>query len=139
MKLLLGVNDVAYTDKEGIATTGQVAEYLENDYGVMRVFAESYGGFIGDQLGESIAGAIESISHGKPGEFDVFGPMTRIEEKFRVFLDRGEWQQISGQRIAAAEAGVSHRRKRVYKKRKSRRAFIDTGLYQASFRAWLSD
>jgi hypothetical protein len=138
VKLLLGVLDVAYTDKAGVTTTGDVAEYLEADYHVMRTFLELHEGEIGDQLANMMAGAIESLAQGKPGPPSVTGPMSRIEESFRDYIDRGEWEMTSGQRIAAAEAGVSHRKKKPYSsKNKARRAFVDTGLYQQAFRAWL--
>ena len=161
MKLLLGVQDVAYSDEDGVTTTGDVAEILEDEYHVMRVFAETYEGFIGDQVGETIAGAIESMQMGRPTSFSVEGPMNRIEEKFRDFLDRREWELMTGQVIMAAQLGISHRflsvggkslpaskiasgavkaKGKVLKRNRGPRpAFIDTGLYQASFRAWLAD
>lgn len=139
MKLILGVNDVAYTDKGKATTTGDVAEFLENDYHVMRTFVELNEEFIGEELVNAMAGAIESLSHGKPPELDMSGPMGKIEERFRDFLDRGDWSKTSAQRIEAAEQGVSHRRKQPYAKRKKRTAFVDTGLYSASFRAWVKE
>lgn len=137
MKLLLGVNDVAYSGKEKTTTTGDVAEFLEDDYHVMETFYELNEEFISDELTDAIAGAIESLAQGRRGDVDASGPMSRIEERFRDYLDRGDWEKISGQTIDAAKKGISHRRKHPYSKRKSRRAFIDTGLYQAAFRAWL--
>lgn len=140
MKLLLGVNDVAYTDpgSNRATTTGDVAVYLEDDYHVMRTFLELNEQDIGEQLANAMAGEIESLGQGKPPHLDMSGPMSRIEESFRDYLDRGDWKKASGQMIAAAEAGVSHRKKKPYaKKNKERTAFVDTGLYQASFRAWL--
>jgi hypothetical protein len=38
---------------------------------------------------------------------------------------------------AAADAGVNHRKKRPYAKRDARPAFVDTGLFVSSFRAWM--
>lgn len=139
MRLIFGVNDVAYTDPSTnrATTTGDVAGYLENDYHVMRTYLELHETEIGELLAHAMAGEIESLAQGKPAHFDVSGPMNRIEEEFRDYLDRGEWRNTSGQVIAAAEAGVSHRKKRPYAKNKERTAFVDTGLYQASFRAWL--
>lgn len=140
MRLLFGVNDVAYTDPgtNRATTTGDVAQYLENDYHVMRTYLELHETEIGESLANAMAGEIESMAQGKPAHFNVSGPMNRIEEEFRDYLDRGEWKRASGQVIAAADAGVSHRKKRPYvKKNKERTAFVDTGLYQASFRAWL--
>lgn len=139
MRLVFGVNDVAYTDpgSNRATTTGDVAEYLENDYHVMRTYLELHEKDIGDELVQALAGEIESLAQGKPGRVDLSGPMAKIESEFRDYLDKGEWRQTSGQVIQAADAGVSRRRKHPYAKRKQRTAFVDTGLYQASFRAWL--
>ena len=139
MKLLLGVNDVVYKDDKGLTTTGDVAEYLEDDYHVMRAFLELNEEFIGNRLVDILAGSLESIAQGKPPSFEFQGPMGRIEERFRDYLDSGDWEKTSGQRIDAAEHGVSHRKKRPYVKRRKRTPFVDTGLYQASFRAWIED
>jgi len=140
VKLLLGVNEVTYSDAGKATTTGQVAEYLENDYHVMRTFVELNEDYVGEQLANAVAGEIESVAQGKPPSLDFTGPMNRIEERFRDYLDRGEWRGVSGQTVAAADAGVSHRKKNSHaKKNKARTAFVDTGLYQASFRAWLEE
>jgi len=159
VKLLLGVQDVVYTDAEGTTTTGKVAEYLENDYHVMRTFVELHETEIGEHLASEFAGAIEDLAQGKPVHLDALGPMHKIEEGFRDYLDRGEWESTSGQVIQAAREGISHRFKSVSGKtvsarsiasgkvkakgmvlkrnRGPRKAFIDTGLYQASFAAWI--
>jgi hypothetical protein len=140
VKLQLGVLDVAYTDpgSNRATTTGDVAEYLEDDYHVMRTFLELNEDKIGEQLADAAAGAIESFAQGKPADFELSGPMNKIEEEFRDYLDRGDWRKASGQTIQAADAGVSHRKKHPNaKKNKARTAFVDTGLYQSSFRAWL--
>ncbi len=140
MKLQLGVLDVCYTDRNGTTTTWDVAEFLEADYHVMRTFETLNETQIAEQVADTFAGAIESIAQGRPPGFDVQGPMTHIEERFRDYIDRGDWEKLSGQRIAAAEAGVSHRKKKSHaKKNKKRTAFVDTGQYVASFRSWLED
>jgi hypothetical protein len=151
MKLLLGVVDAAYSDKDGGKTTGDVAGYLENEYHVMRTFLEIYEDQIGDFLADAMAGEIESLAQGKPvtifgkdidthlGDRVISGMSVngRIEEAFRDYLDAREWQGTSGQTVEAADAGVNHRKKRPYSsKNTARPAFVDTGLYQASFRAW---
>jgi hypothetical protein len=152
--LNLGVVDVAYSDGDGAKTTGDVAGFIESEYHVMRTFLELHEGEIGEFLADAMAGEIESLAQGKPlvtfGSRDVTTHLGdrviegqsvngRIEEAFRDFLDDGEWQRVSGQSIDAAEQGVSQRKKQPDKKRTARAAFVDTGLYQASFRAWLSN
>lgn len=151
--LNLGVVDVAYSDGDKASTTGEVAGYLEAEYHIMRTFLELYEDQIGDFLADAMAGEIESLAQGKPpiafGSTDVTTKLGdrvltgvsvngRIEEAFRDFLDSREWKQTSGQGVDAADAGVNHRKKKPYSnKNKARPEFVDTGLYQASFRAWL--
>ena len=137
--LHLGVLDVAYTSGtgKGAVTTGDVATFIESDYHVMRTFLELYEDEIGQLLANEIAGEIESIAQGKPVKrltLDVSG--NRINELFRDFLDSREWKQTSGQAVAAADNG-DNVRKKSKKQDKSRAEFIDSGLYQASFRAWV--
>ncbi|WP_260426974.1 hypothetical protein [Burkholderia cenocepacia] len=141
--LYLGVIDVAYTGagaKPGV-TTGDVATFIEDEYHVMRVFLEMYEEEIGDLLANEIAGEIESIAQGKPvGRLALDVSTGKIGELFRDFLDAREWKQASAQAVAAADEGVNHRKKRPYASENPARAeFIDTGLYQASFRAWVTD
>jgi len=150
--LKLGVVDVAYTGEDGQqTTTGDVATFLESDYHVIEVFYQLYEEKIKDFLVDAMAGEIESMAQGKP--VSVFGGNLetkledrsisgvsvngKIEEAFRDYLDMREWQQISGQTVAAALLGISSRKKK-QATGKSRPEFIDTGLYQASFRAWIA-
>ncbi len=152
MKLHLGVVDVAYSDDLGGSTTGEVAEILESNYHVMRIFFEDNEEFIGNALVEAMAGAIESLAQGKIvnvfsreastrlGERVLSGTSftDKIDERFRDFLDAGEATKISRQMVSAAEAGVSHRKKKPFaRENPARPAFVDTGLYSASFRAWV--
>jgi hypothetical protein len=150
--LRLGVVDVAYSGKEGATTTGDVAGYLENEYHIMRTFLELHEDDIGAFLADAMAGEIESLAQGKPvaifgknvdthlGDRVISGVSVngRIEEAFRDFLDSREWKQTSNQSVDAADAGVSHRKKRPNAKANPARAeFVDTGLYQSAFRAWI--
>lgn len=141
--LHLGVVDVAYTgpDAKPGVTTGDVATFLEEEYHVMRVFLEMYEEEIGELLANDIAGEIESIAQGKPvGRLSFDVSTGKIGELFRDFLDAREWKQASAQTIAAADEGVNHRKKRPYAaENPARPEFVDTGLYQASFRAWVTD
>ncbi|AOJ70870.1 hypothetical protein WS83_20365 [Burkholderia sp. MSMB2042] len=107
----------------------------------MRVFLEMYEEEIGELLANDIAGEIESIAQGKPvGRLSVDISTGKIGELFRDFLDAREWKQTSAQSVAAADEGVNHRKKRPYAaENPARPEFVDTGLYQASFRAWVTD
>lgn len=136
--LHLGVEDVAYSDPDapGAVTTGEVAEILEKKYHVMEVFFELYQKKIADELGESIAERLEAMMQGAPAQAIDSISVDALSLMFGRYLSSGEWEQVSGQRIAAAHAGVSHRKKDK-KRAGSRVAFVDTGLYRKSFRAWL--
>ena len=137
--LHLGVENVAYSDPDvtGATTTGQVAEILEGKYHVMRLFVELHGQEIADALAKDMANSMDAmLNNERISKIPLAGAMGQIESDFRDYLSADEWQKTSGQAIAAAQNGVSHRFKKVkIKTRGPRPAFIDTGLYSASFRA----
>jgi hypothetical protein len=148
--LHLGVIDQPYDNSVG-ATTGMVAEILEDKYHVMEVFFESRVDEVIGALERSIQGAIDALDMGAPVEnIDPFGGATgEIEAAFRHFLDSKEMESlgIPGVPTQAALDGVSHRFKNPrYKntkggkkvKRAPRPSFIDTGLYEASMKAWFT-
>ena len=153
MTLHLGVVDIPYSEppspvKRGrkpkrVAaqiSTGDVAGFLEAEYHVMEVFFEANAEKIVGYLEHSLAGTLEGILMGAPLGQDAFGTATSdIEERFRDFLSNKEMEALGypGVPTQAALQGISHRFKN---KRgpKPRPSFIDTGLYQASFKAWIS-
>jgi hypothetical protein len=137
--LHLGVVDVGYTGEQGSTTTGDVAQYLEDRYHIMRVFVETHEEDIAKELVNQVAGAIESIAQGRRISPNWKPAMGKIEQRFREFLDSGELNRMlpEQQQSAAAAAGINHRKKNPNTE-KSRQAFIDTGLYQASFRCWVT-
>ena len=165
-KLHLGVEDVAYSDPDakGATTTGQVAEILEDKYHVMRVFTELHGQEIADALAKDMANSLDAmLNNERISKVPLAGAMAQIESAFRDYLSADEWQKTTGQAIAAAQNGVSHRFKSIRtgktvrassiasgktsgadvtivrkKSRGPRPAFIDTGLYAASFKAEIS-
>lgn len=144
MKLILGVQNVAYSDAEhkGVTTTGEVAEILEDEYDVMGVFMEIHGGEVMAEVGKSMTAYLNSIFQGNPAKAERGLALSKIEEQFKDYLSADEWQSHTGRVIQAAQTGKSARFKKGYKTDKegnpvTRPAFIDTGLYSASFRAWL--
>ena len=137
MTLHLGVVDFSYGDAPGV-TTGQVAQYLENKYGVMMAFYLRNEAFVAAQLEDSLAGALESVLMGAPPSNDAFGKATSaIKTKFDIFLSTGEAEQlgIAGVPTAAALKGVQTGTKS--KTGAPRPSFVDTGLYRSSFISWL--
>jgi hypothetical protein len=139
----LGVLDVAYSDPDNksLSTTGEVADFLEKQFDVMGTFYEVYGDKITDLLGKYTADRITAICKGmSEGASPVDRAMETIRIWFVNFLETREWERVTGITIGAAEEGVSHRVKDVQNlegKRSARPAFVDTGLYQAAFRAWM--
>lgn len=139
MKLILGVIDVAYTNEAGATTTGDVAEFLENDYGVMQIFYEEYQFRIGQWLADAIGDQIQDIINGAPVAPDPFHDgEQRIETAFRRFLSSGEIERINPE--TPTEAALEGRTKRRKSGKGPRRpSFVDTGLFMRSFRAWIEE
>ncbi|MBW8066847.1 MAG: hypothetical protein GJU73_05310 [Ferrovum sp.] len=150
--LHLGVVDMAYSDPDasGANTTGAVAEILEKKYHVMELFADTHRQELLDLVADAIGGQLESARSGivpSIPEIDV----QKLDAAFRDFLDTNEIQKLLPKRIAAADEGVTSRKKLSKEamamigkkpKRKAgqpRPAFIDSGLYQASFRSWITN
>lgn len=142
MKLHLGVIDLPYpADAEGL-TTGDVAEILEDKYHPMEVFFELHGQEIADALANGMEGALESLLMGAPPQAiarAAEGALSGVQAQFKTFLSSREMEGlgIPGVPTKAALDGVNHRLKK--RKGAPRPSFIDTGLYQSSFRAWMSE
>lgn len=135
--LHLGVVDVPYSTGQ---TTGDVASILEAKYGVMDHFARAHESDIAADLESSLEGELENLLLGAPRSSDPFASATsKIEHRFRKFLSKKEMDRLGvpGVPTAASLAGYSKRFKQKQKKsRGPRPSFIDTGLYQANFKAW---
>lgn len=160
MKLHLGVIDLPYSyhkkrqdrankkrAKKGLPpsnaklpSTGDVAEWLENKYHVMELFHEENREFIQGALEQSLQGQLEDILMGAPIQTQSpFAEGTsEIEARFKKFLSNREVEHLGvpGVPTQAAKDGISHRFKKK-KKKGPRPSFIDTGLYQSAFKAWV--
>jgi hypothetical protein len=151
--LHLGVNDVPYgftadrgrskTGRQRASTTGDVAEILEDKYHVMQVFFALHEGDVVAAMGESLQGSLESLLMGRPqGVSPPAAGEAEVQALFQRFLSDGEMERlgIPGVPTGAALKGVNHRRKHPYaKSNPSRPSFVDTGLFQSSFRAWVTE
>lgn len=157
MILHFGVIDVPYVGREtaaqmrkrlkrgdhppaGAKTTGDVADILEAKYHVMEIFWELHHVEILKILTQSSEGALESILLGAPIQLDPYGEAgSKIKDMFSVFLTNKEMDKLGypGVPTQAAKDGVSHRFKNRRNKKGPRPSFIDTGLYEASFKAWI--
>ncbi len=148
MKLNLGVAEVTYGFSQDAITTGDVAEFLEyrhtfpngrqEHYGVMQHFVDLHLADIAGHLENSFAGALENLMMGAPSNVNVFGTAEgQIEQMFREYIDQEEITQTGAKGVPtqAALKGMNHRLKG--KRGPRRPSFLDTGLYEDSFRAWV--
>lgn len=153
MDLVLGVDDVTYDDTD--KTTGFVATILEAKYSVMATFFYRREEKIIDWLVESMADAIHKLMNGIiiDEENIFYDTEQKIESEFRDFLDANEMSTMfyelteseaayfiasTGGFTEAGEAGIRSKLPHPYaSSNPARPAFIDTGLYQKSFRAWM--
>lgn len=122
----------------GMPTTGDVAVWLENKYHIMESFYELRKVAVIKDLQESVQGKLEDIMMGAPVDGSPFLQGTSaIADSFKKFLSSSEIEGlgIPGVPTQAALDGVNHRLKSG--KGPRRPSFIDTGLYQASFIAWV--
>jgi hypothetical protein len=135
---LMGHDD---TPVRQASTTGDVAQILEDKYGVMSTFVLLHEPEIADFLANGLAGSLETIIQGGPPPANPFaGGESAVEQSFRTFLDSKEIEStgIPGVPTMAAQRGVSHRFKHPYAKREPRPSFIDTGTYSSAFRVWVT-
>lgn len=144
LKLHLGVIDLPYVDKPtkkgtGV-TTGDVAEFLEADYGVMEHFFKAHEKDIAAVMESGLAGSLENMLTGGPTGADPFGTATSaIKKMFDDFILNKEMEKLGvpGVPTVAAQKGVNNRRKK-RKGKPDRPSFYDTGLYLNSFVAWVT-
>lgn len=150
MTLHLGVADIPYNISPGTGrrrkkataatkTTGQVAEILEDEYHILQHFAELHKEDIGKLLENSIAGALETAMMGGPATLSFADAESGIEALMKDMLTNKELDRLGypGIPTAAALKGVSHRFAHPYARRPARPSFVDTGLMQASYKAWM--
>ena len=125
--------------KTGAVTTGDVARWLEERYGIMQAFYRVHGDDVSQAIEQSLGGAMESLLMGQ--QVDPWGRGTQaIQAAFRKFISSREAERVGipGTPTKAALRGVNHRLRHPYAKRnRPRPSFRDTGLYEASFRAWV--
>lgn len=125
------------TRKVRAVTTGDVAQWLEDKYGIMQRFYDIHGDDIfAPALENSLEGALESALMGQA--VDPWGPaMDKIEVGFRQFISSKEVEQvgIAGTPTKRALMGYNSRLKRGHGPR--RPSFRDSGLYMGNFKAWV--
>lgn len=127
-------------------TTGEVAQYLEDEYHLMESFAEANMDRIVEALTEAVLGDLDNVLNGRLPNRDVFvAAAEEIETWYKRFLSEGGPAALGlnggpGRPVPtqAAAAGVSHRKAHPYAKdNPPRESFIDTGLYESSVKVWV--
>jgi hypothetical protein len=123
-------------------TTGDVATILEAKYHVMENFAHRYNdAVIVPAAEQALKGQLENMLLGAPTNSVSYDEAnSTIEHAFRHFIDNKEMDGMPGVPTMAAQKGINHRLKHPYRKSNPERpSFLDTGLYQATMVAEISD
>jgi hypothetical protein len=120
-------------------STFDVASILESKYHVMQHFFDLHHTEVVEAMINSYEGATETALLGGPLVNPSGDGIDDIRKMFNRFLDEEEMNRLGvpGVPTMAALHGVSHRFAHPYAKRGSRPSFVDTGLYESSFRAWV--
>lgn len=117
-------------------TTGQVATELENKYPIVETFYSMEEDTIVDEFEKAYVIGLELGM--SAGNWDVTWDPSKLENPFKRNLSGQKYDgRIRGVPTQASLRGVSHLRRNPYAPRGPRPSFIDTSLYQRSFRAWL--
>jgi hypothetical protein len=129
----------------GTTTTGEVAEVLERRFHVFETFVKMHGDLIKEAVGEALRGRLENAMMGmpdnNPGKLVPDMWLSRIEERFKDFLDNREMDgRVPGVPTKAAQRGVNQRLAHPFRKgNPPRPSFISSGQYQNSVRVWASE
>ena len=117
-------------------TVGQVADELEKKYGIVETFFILEEDFIVDNFEKAYLNSLElGMTGGSWGV--VWDPSLTLEPRFKRSLTSRRFDGIiPGVPTRAATHGVSHLRQNPFAPSAPRPSFIDTSLYQRSFKAW---
>lgn len=135
MKLIFGVENIAY-ETDGV-TTGDVANWLENKYGIMNAYVGMNKKFIGMEVMQEILG----VKNRQP-QHDMSAIAKSLKQAISMQAFNGV---LPGVPTKASRMGVSSRFKSGKRRGKSkvsgvpRPSFIDSGIYQDSIRVVLDE
>ena len=117
-------------------TTGQVATILEENYALIQTFFDRHEQEIADDIGEAEKDALEALISGETAHNPMAAAEAAITARFKKALDQREFDGMIGVPTKASIKGTSSRN-RNQPKRPGRASFIDTGMFQESFVAWI--
>jgi hypothetical protein len=123
--------------KGASVSTGDVAEWLEDKYHVMEIFAQVKSAEIEAAIEASLEKHMLTLLMGGEalGANALVEAQGDIEKEFRYFIDSDGMNGLyKGVPTQAALDGINHRLANP-RTGNPRPSFLDTGLYQASFRA----
>ena len=139
--LHLGVLEQPYEKYSKGQTTYDVASILEDKYHLMQTWWDLHGAEVAQHMEAGVKSSVDALMENRPRYENPFGTaMSYAEESFKRFLSSMEAERVGiiGTPTKAALKGVSHRKAHPYRKANPRRpSFIDTGLFEASFKAWI--
>lgn len=139
MILNLGVVVLPYHEQNG-TDTGEVAQRLEGDYYVMETFAGMHEDFISNAIANDVQKGIEDIIGGaKNVDMELKGSCGKIQVMFNYFIDNMEMNGVVGGVPTKASLDGKNNRFKKGKQKGIRPSFKDTGLYEQSFKAWVSE
>ena len=148
VKLSLGVFNVPYESEEkkrffegndSLHTTHEVAEFLEQQYGVMEAYAQSHNQTLTNCIANGFFNVLEEVVSGKMQSNPFETGLEEIREDFQRFLTSYEAERVNipGTPTLDALRGVI-RRYNVYEGPR-RPSFVATGLYKESFAAQIEE
>ena len=144
--LCLGVNNIPYDNSN--KTTHEVAEYLEDHYGIIQKFYDLNESEISEDLATAMADALEDFANGNsllPIDLIMNENLGERAEKFRDFLDTGEVERVgipgtptkrSLQRISLR---FKEKKTKTGEKPIHRTSFLDTQFYRNTFMIWIKE
>lgn len=147
MKLAFGVIDIMYAFSYGedtvdpTITTGDVAEILEEKYGIMSCFFEMYEEQINAIIIDTITDAFTDAFDGLPVDLPTLltASLPEIHVLFEEFILTKKMDgKVDGVPTKRSIDGINHRKK-LRSIDPYRPSFLDSRLYMSSFRAELSE
>jgi hypothetical protein len=124
----------------GAQTTGDVAQWLEDKYGVMQAFFDSEENVIAKAVTDAMEDAFDFlVQTGKPPArlFPAEG-LPDVQRAFNAFIDLKKMDYLNpGVPTKASLDGVNSRLKTRHGP--VRPSFKDSGLFESTFRAWIDE